>query len=273
MAYELASSLNENVIYDGRGAVKAELEEFPSMIPDKNIVASIIQAEKNAVETAIFKIAVSEKLVTYWRDTYSYKGDNHIIIPCTLSSDRSNDSNHGDTILHKYGWKSSDIILVYSGSLAGWQSFDKVNGLLGNKLKEENIKVLFLSQECQEINNLQEKFPTQVKREWLDHAQVADYLAIGDYGILIRDENKTNLVASPVKFAEYLSAGLKVLISPNLGDFSQLVVQDELGIVIEHEIPLIQKVEDSERQRIKKYSIDNFSKNALKGKFETLANF
>jgi hypothetical protein len=36
-------------------------------------------------------------------------------------------------------------------------------------------------------------------------------------------------VASPVKFAEYLMGGLQILISPRLGDYSDLVDKYNLG--------------------------------------------
>ena len=66
----------------------------------------------------------------------------------------------------------------------------------------------------------------------MTHHQVPDYLSAADYGLLLREENVTNGVASPVKFAEYLSCGLQILISANLGDFSGMVAEDSLGYVI-----------------------------------------
>jgi hypothetical protein len=60
---------------------------------------------------------------------------------------------------------------------------------------------------------------------------VKDYLSISDYGILIREYSVTNKVASPTKFAEYLNAGLKVIISPEIGDFSAMVDKYNLGYV------------------------------------------
>ena len=261
MAYELAFALNKSVIYDGRGAVKAELEEFPSMIPDKKIVTSIIQAEKNAVETAVYKIAVSSKLVEYWRSTYNYKGDNHIIIPCTLSNSLiySDDQNRGEK-----------ITLVYAGSTAGWQSFEKVSGLIRKFIIEQDIEVLFLSEPSSEIDALIKEYPNAVKMQWVDHKDVYKHLALADYGILIRDENLTNYVASPVKFAEYLVSGLKVLISPNLGDYSELVEKENLGVVLSNDLPQLTKVTLADKKRIREYAIENFSKKAFQSEYKRL---
>lgn len=270
LAFELAFTLNQKVIYDGRGAVKAELTEFPSMIPNKKIVDSIIMAEEKAVLKSDFKISVSRQLVKYWQSEFGYSGKNHMIIPCTLSESMTGISDHNLFLLKKLNWSQEDLLLIYSGSLAGWQSFKKVSELLNQFLKINHHKVLFLSKECEEIADLQERFPKQVARKWLPHKEVQNYLSIGDYGILIRDENVTNKVASPVKFAEYLSAGLQVLISPNLGDFTELVKSNGLGKVISNEVPALEKTSYEIKKQIQDFANKNFTKSAFKNEFKRL---
>jgi glycosyltransferase involved in cell wall biosynthesis len=64
------------------------------------------------------------------------------------------------------------------------------------------------------------------------HADVADVLAAADVGLLIRDRSVVNRVASPVKFAEYLSCGVPVVLTEGIGDFSKLVRDLGLGSVL-----------------------------------------
>jgi glycosyltransferase involved in cell wall biosynthesis len=45
-----------------------------------------------------------------------------------------------------------------------------------------------------------------------------------------------NNVASPVKFAEYISCGLIPIISPGVGDYSSLVMNEKIGIVVDENI-------------------------------------
>ncbi|WP_458628877.1 hypothetical protein [Winogradskyella sp. PC D3.3] len=104
MAFYLANKLNSNVSYDGRGAVKAEMVEYPKMIPNKKLVHSIISAERSAVLNAKHKIAVSEKLVEYWRNEFDYRGSNHIIIPCTLTNSMVVDEEFKKELFFKYNW-------------------------------------------------------------------------------------------------------------------------------------------------------------------------
>jgi len=62
-------------------------------------------------------------------------------------------------------------------------------------------------------------------------AQVPNMLSAGDMGVLIRDRCLVNQVASPVKFGEYLAAGLSVLMTEGIGDFSELARDEKLGVV------------------------------------------
>jgi glycosyltransferase involved in cell wall biosynthesis len=62
--------------------------------------------------------------------------------------------------------------------------------------------------------------------------EVPRYLAASDVGLLLRDDSIVNRVASPVKFGEYLAAGLPVIITEGLGDYSDAVRTHALGSVI-----------------------------------------
>ena len=65
---------------------------------------------------------------------------------------------------------------------------------------------------------------------WINHNDVKDVLLTADYGYVYRDKTETNLVSSPVKIAEYLSCGLKLLISDSLGDYFKMSILNNLGI-------------------------------------------
>jgi hypothetical protein len=69
---------------------------------------------------------------------------------------------------------------------------------------------------------------------------------------LVRDYSNTNRVASPVKFAEYLAAGLRVIISESLGDFSEFVSKNSCGVVLTEATDLsdLKKVSAEDRTRI-----------------------
>ena len=55
-----------------------------------------------------------------------------------------------------------------------------------------------------------------------------------DMGILLRENHPLNEVAAPTKFAEYVMTGPLVLISDNIGDYSNFVKRNNLGIVLKN---------------------------------------
>ena len=91
---------------------------------------------------------------------------------------------------------------------------------------------MFLSKRDIIIDQLIDKYPTRISCNWVPHINIRNYLLCGDYGILIRAQSITNTVAAPTKFAEYLISGLRVLISANLGDYSDFVSQFRCGEVV-----------------------------------------
>ncbi|MFI5220501.1 MAG: hypothetical protein ACHQNT_13530 [Bacteroidia bacterium] len=244
----------KKVCYDGRGAIAAEWEEY-KVAPYKNLIRSIELLEKNAVIKSDFRISVSNKLIEYWNLRFSYDNSNHAIIPCTLNSDFKMSLPEADEIKNmraELGYTSDDLIMVYSGSTAGWQSFNLLHDCLAPLMKEnKRCKLLFLSGEDDNIKNMAAEFPEQVIRKWAEHKDVQKILSVCDYGILIREKKITNKVASPTKFAEYLSAGLKVLISEEIGDYSDFAKKNNCGIVVnEGEKMTPEKVTRDEKLRM-----------------------
>ena len=229
--------LLKKVVLDGRSALAAEIEEY-DVFPTDYIRKNIREFEGDAVQRADFRMAVSKKLVEYWREHYSYMENKHVVIPCTLDQKYF---SAGSFVLHKEteDIKRSleigheDIVLVYAGSTAPWQSFELLEKIFVPLLRTDvRIKILFLSKETEDTKQLQKQFQGRVHVKWVQHSQVLDHLACGDYGILLREQSDTNKVASPTKFAEYLYAGLPVLISQNLGDFSEFVIANNCGSVL-----------------------------------------
>lgn len=256
MAVLLANGKYDKIIYDARAAVGAEAKEYNVGGTD-DVNSMLIEAEKSALELADGFIAVSNKLKDYWKKELKIELTKDVfVIPCTLTS-KVNEKHpvESKTI------EQDKVRVVYAGGTGPWQSFEKVTALFERALKEqENVHLLFLTKEHEAINKLKTKFDDRVERKWLKHEEVGSFLATCDYGILIREDNWTNRVASPVKFAEYLNAGLKVLISQELGDFSSMVKKENIGLLVHDEIPLLEKVEEVEKERIKEFCSQNFFK-------------
>ncbi len=265
------------VVLDGRGAIAAEWNEY-QVVPDENMKRLIYEQEKTAVIQSDFRIAVSSRLINYWQSAYSYNAANHVVIPCTLNTGFNAFTFSEEELINErrsMGFNADDVIMVYSGSTAGWQSFSTLGTILGHVLeKGSHLKLLFLAGEDENIAGMKMRFPGQVASKWVKHHEVQKVLAACDYGILFRENSVTNQVASPTKFAEYLAAGLPVIISENLGDYSDFVKTKKCGMVIRDSdnITLIPTTA-AEKQKNFRLAIDNFTKQANKNQYEKLIHF
>lgn len=222
------------VIFDARGAYKAELNEY-DVVPDEKVKQEIGAIEKDVIQNSTYRLAVSRALVDHWRKEFNYDSTAHIVVPCTLSNDfvfEFPKEEQLKKIKADLGFSGNDIVIVYSGSSAGWQSFSLVEKMLSGVFKKnENVKLLWLTNHLNENSEFVKQFRNRIKTAWVKPSEVKKYLLAGDHGLLYREDSVTNQVASPVKFAEYLSCGLNVIISENLGDFSEFVKKSNCGTV------------------------------------------
>lgn len=258
--------LVKRVCFDGRGAYAAEWEEY-RIIDDDELITQFRPLENEAVNASDFRIAVSQALVEHWRERYAYASDAHVVIPCTLGKEVE------QVAAAKSVRTEAVVRLVYSGSTAGWQSFDLLKPLLTHALDAQpEVHVLFLSKRDANNSALEAAYPGRVEVKWLDHAQVAGELAKCDYGIMVRERTITNRVASPTKFAEYLSSGLKVITNEGLGDFSALVKAHDLGLVVEEgtPLPMLGPTSANDRGRLSSFAIRYFTKEAHKRSYQNL---
>ncbi|HRH84642.1 MAG TPA: glycosyltransferase [Bacteroidia bacterium] len=273
IALRLKSILKLKVCFDGRGAIAAEWNEY-QVVPLQEWKNSIHTWEKSVVLNADFRIAVSEELVKYWNERYGYSENKHVVIPCTLNTSFRPEILKQEEIENarkKMKFNADDIILVYSGSTAGWQSFDLLQGFLQKIInKNKNIKVLFLSEKDKNVDQLKTEFPDKIFQTFVKHSEVSGILKSCDIGILIREKSVTNQVASPTKFAEYLSAGLPVIISEGIGDYTSFVKQNDCGWVLDESPLQLNRLNISERNRLLQLVNDHFTKKSHNASYTNL---
>jgi hypothetical protein len=157
-------------------------------------------------------------------------------------------------------------ITVFAGGNGKWQQIDKICEFASKSIeKQESSVFLFLCPLNENIQELKDKFPARVFNTLVSPDLVHTILSKCDYGIILREQNTTNKVASPVKVAEYLFAGLKVIISPDIGDYSNLISRNNLGIVWtpDDKIPELYKPDVLEKQKSINFSMSNLSKSSV----------
>ena len=129
------------------------------------------------------------------------------------------------------------LVVSYLGSLAWYQLPDQGIRLF-KLIKQHRPEALFLG-----ITTEPERLLAMLAESGLGAGDfkvisvpskdVAKYLPAADLGLLLREANPVNAVASPVKFAEYLACGLPVLVTAGIGDYSSIVEKERLGGVVD----------------------------------------
>lgn len=133
------------------------------------------------------------------------------------------------------GWHDK-IILCYSGSLEGWQCIDDVIAFFKAAIAESpRFVVLFLSKSEQQFRaRLADDFPASVCHVMsASPSELPSILAQCDYGVLFREDHIVNRVAAPIKLKDYLCAGIKVVLSPGIGDSDDMLRRFDLGYVVD----------------------------------------
>lgn len=178
------------------------------------------------------------------------------------------------------------ILLLYSGMLnMPWQQPEKYFDFFRSLLKmRSDLLLVMLTPNVEIANDLKMKYnieETAILIRESSYTDLVTYYNMADFGLLFRKDETVNRVASPTKFSEYALCGLPVIISDNIGDYSNYILKTGYGYVIrkndsiESESDLIiQFINDkySDRSKIASISKELFSKQSQISKLLSIYN-
>ena len=127
------------------------------------------------------------------------------------------------------------LVYVFCGSPSSWIRLREMLQLY-KKIQNarENTRLLIITGKTVVFEKLlKETGITDALLFHLKSPQVPPYLMAGDYAFLMRGNDIVTHVSAPIKFAEYLAAGNKIIITADIGDSSQLVVENDAGMIVE----------------------------------------
>jgi len=224
---------NIKVICDCRGIGSKEILYKPGIRKKALLSAKIREIERYVYSESDYLFCVTRAFKEYILNENKKKVKKIRVIPCCLDVNKFK----YDPILRKkvrqeMGIKSSDFVVLYSGSLNEWQLpsrmmeiFKIIRGIIKNSIfvmltrDLKNAQSLFIGSGLKEKSFIISFKPYNI---------VSKYLLAGDIGLLIREDNDVNRVAFPVKFSEYIRCGVPVLSSIS-SDVMDLVRDYGLG--------------------------------------------
>ncbi|MGC4097160.1 MAG: glycosyltransferase [Nitrospira sp.] len=160
-------------------------------------------------------------------------------------------SFHFDAVARKeirqsLGLNDNDILLCYSGGISAWQRLSDIilllKGVCSNNVK---CKALFLTTNTSELTRRLKEVQFPVDMGFVrgcSHMEVHRFLSAADIGILMRHDIPVNNVASPVKVGEYLVCGLPVILTRGIGDYSDMLPNAGVGLLLDEAGDMVEQV-------------------------------
>jgi glycosyltransferase involved in cell wall biosynthesis len=225
-------------IFDMRGVFVDELKLLQNM-SEKNLKIKLWRHfEKKAIGSCEFTVVVSRLFVKYVKDIDPEK--DAFIIKNSIVKNAPKEEEYNDIrreIRAELGVENKKV-WVYSGSTHKWQLIPQMISLF--KFASKTDTDLYFLIICRDNKEKIEKLFTDAgipsdsyRIISVEQNRVKRYLIAGDVGILLREKSIINEVSDPLKFVEYIHAGLMVIISRNIGDTEEIVNKKELGIVLD----------------------------------------
>jgi hypothetical protein len=263
------------VCLDGRGALMAEQAEYG--VHPAYSVPQVGKIEQRAVLLADARIAVTAGLVEYWRRRYGYASNRHVVIPTTLSSSWTStgpDPAARAAFRSRLGIADDEVVLLYAGSNSPWQGIGHLLDEVARGLaRSPRARFLFLTDPTPRMDGIMRESNGRFIQMRVPPTDVRNWMQAADYGLLIRPPSETNEVAFPTKYAEYLSAGLKV-ISNGPPAVLEHLTRAETGVPIDGPLPweALRTGIPEDRQKSFLVAVRDFSKSSYRSEYAHLTS-
>lgn len=237
-----AKRLGGRVIFDARGASDHEAVlrlALQGRSADKDLVERSARRgaadDQRAAEEADAVVAVSQPLARRLEKMMNGAGKPVAVIPCCVEEPQDIPATNTE-IRARLGVGSDQLLLVHVSSEARWEAYDQVIDFFREVHSRRASRLLFLTTVDPALvtaslapqDPIRQRLVVQKARP----EEVSHYLAAADVGLLLRRPHDAFRMASPIKFAEYLAAGLAVVVSSGLGTTGEVVEHHGVGVVI-----------------------------------------
>jgi glycosyltransferase involved in cell wall biosynthesis len=162
------------------------------------------------------------------------------IIPCCVDDSRFemklNQKQQSNLTKETLGLGNCLKIIAHVGALGGLYPEERIVKTFAEIKKQyPDYGFIILSQtSTNQFKELYEAASLPADSLWVGKvpvSEVANYLAICDWGLSLKKESYSQLSCSPTKIPEYLLAGLPVISSKGIGDTDKILTENEVGLV------------------------------------------
>lgn len=220
-----SSFSNSRILYDNRGLAYEE----SIMSHEGNFIHKINrEVKRKALNYSKLRCDmynfVTNAMREYFLVQYKYNPNTLFTIIPTLYSAEQGTEEEFHSIVDREEYKTSDFVISYVGSTAAWQSTNQLIELVRTIGEKYNgVRFFILSNgTIPELETLPLTIKNRIVMKSVPHKEMKYYLRMTNIGIVIRDNNIVNHVAAPTKIAEYLTSGVSILYSGDIGILADL---------------------------------------------------
>ena len=169
-------------------------------------------------------VFVSDSMRDYYYNEYGFNKPN-IVVPC-LSEFADNKINV-ERIPNSY---------VYIGGLSVWQCFEDILALYKKIRKPSSTFHIITLDTDSAISKVESIIGSQdgiMIYSIKDRSKIPEVLNKFQYGFLIRKNDIVNQVSSPIKFLEYLSCGVDVIMTDAVPAYANIIQDYHVGTIVD----------------------------------------
>lgn len=238
------------IVTDIRGAVLEETMNYKNFnfLINKLKKSYFLHKQKDLNYQTDLVSVVSSKLKEYVHKYYDIDHSRIFVNHSFASENFQYSKKARSEYRKKLNIHKNEIVFIFStGGNGAWQNTTEIV----NTMRKSEFKIINLSKKEIPGKNVINLF--------VPHREVPNYLSAADFGIVWRNDDVVNNVASPVKFSEYASCGLPVIANNGVKLIETYISDTGYGKIL-NSIEELHKVPFNELRKINRKQISEYSK-------------
>jgi len=239
---------NIRTVYDMRGLHYAEYgyegdvasSRENDSAPVRSKAAATRAIEMRAARDCDAMLCVSQRMADHVKREFAVPDAKIVVVPNHVPVDQYHQHLESRDRIRQQLGLSDRFVVSYSGSLHPWQLPARGLELFRHMQQlEPSAHYLVFTHEPEQMRALVRESrlePGDVTVLRIGHFDVPRYLVASDVGLitrgLIEGPRLADQVSCPVKFGEYLASGVPVIMSERVGDCSELLRRERVGVAL-----------------------------------------
>lgn len=223
------------VVFDVHGASPEETEMSGG---NASRVKHLQEWEKAALNEVDLRVFVSNRMQSFFKAKYILPDYPSVVVPCCVHNKRFRMKEEDRLSKRAQMGITDKFVFLYLGTLSVWQWPEAMFSLFAQFHREKSDSLFYLllpqAEHDRAVSFLKRHNlpPTSYIIEEVPHTEVGSVIGVADAGLLLRKSHPVNYVSSPTKFGEYLAAGVPVIATEDIGDISDIIKKEKVGLII-----------------------------------------